>query len=178
MDMYMGSIMPWPIQYAPQGWLFCQGQTLQISQYSALYALLGTTFGGDARTTFCLPDLRGRVPIGAGQSQSSNYSIGQVGGTETVTLTAAQMPAHNHPIPASSDTAASTGVPGPDKYLALAQTPERTEITIYGSPASGTANTTIKPTNNNGGSQPHENRPPYLALNYIICVEGLFPPRP
>lgn len=175
MDMYMGTIIAWPINFAPRGWMLCQGQILQIAQYSALFSLLGTTYGGDGRTTFALPDLRGRVPVGAGQGSGlSNYQMGQIGGAETVTLTDAQMPAHTHAQPASTK-AATVGQPGPSTVPGAYEKERGVYYNIY-SPQSD-ANTTLAPAGVAGGSQPHSNMQPYIALNYIICVEGIYPTR-
>ncbi|NIR27711.1 MAG: phage tail protein [candidate division Zixibacteria bacterium] len=169
-DAYMGQIMPWPINYAPQGWAFCQGQTLQISQYNALYALLGTTYGGDGHTTFKLPDLRSRVAVGAGAGPGlTNYILGMTYGYEQVPLTANNLPAHTHPTPASTTEANETT---PTATIAPATVPRGSEI--YASPV----DTNLAPTGNNTTSgQPVENRQPLLALNYIICLTGLWPPR-
>ncbi|MBK6576074.1 MAG: phage tail protein [Sandaracinaceae bacterium] len=155
--------------FAPRGWMFCNGQTLPIQQYTALFALIGTTYGGNGQTTFALPDLRGRVPLGTQQGPGlSNYSLGQMSGTETVTLLSTQIPAHNHALQAST-AAPSTPTP------ANASLPTGSSR-IY---AAGGASQTLNPTSigNAGGSQPHENMQPYLALNYIIAIEGVFPSR-
>ena len=175
MEMYMGSIIAWPMPWAPRGWMFCHGQILSTSQYSALFSLLGTTYGGDGRNTFALPDLRGRVPIGAGQRPGmSYYRMGQAGGEETVTLTAAEMPAHNHAQPASTKKA-TVGQPGPAAVPGSYEKDRGVYYNIY-SPQSD-ADTTLVPTETTGGSQYHSNMQPYVTLNYIICVEGLYPPR-
>ncbi len=171
MDCFMGTILPWPIPYEPMGWMFCNGQTLRIQENTALYSLIGTTYGGDGASTFCLPNLQGRIPLGAGQGPNTAYTMGQSGGVETVTLTAGQMPAHTHSIAASSD-AASIDAPGPNVYPAQAAY-SREPVESYAS----TSNTTLPPTGANGGNQPHENRQPYLVLNYIICVSGIYPVR-
>jgi microcystin-dependent protein len=175
MEMYIGTIIAWPISFAPRGWMFCQGQLLQIAQYTALYSLIGNIYGGDGRTTFALPDLRGRVPVGAGQYPGqSNYQIGQAGGSETVALTAAQMPAHTHAQPASTK-AATVGQPGPSTVPGAYEKERGAYYNIYSPQAD--ANTTLAPAGNTGGNQPHNNMQPYIALNYIICIEGLYPPR-
>jgi microcystin-dependent protein len=155
--------------FAPRGWMFCNGQMLSIAQNTALFALIGTTYGGNGQTTFALPDLRGRVPLGTGLGPGlSNYSLGQQSGTETVTLLSTQIPAHNHALQAST-AAPSTPTP------ANASLPTGSSR-IY---AAGGASQTLNPTSigSAGGSQPHPNMQPYLALNYIIAVEGIFPSR-
>lgn len=167
-DAYMGQIMPWPVSFAPRNWAFCQGQTLQIAQYSAVYALLGTTYGGDGINTFKLPDLRGRLTVGAGHGAGlTNYILGQSMGTETSAISADNLPAHNHPTPASSNDA-STGTPA--ENVALASSSNK----LYASPV----NANLAPTGDNtGANKPVENRQPLLALNYIICLNGMWPPR-
>src|SRR2546423_3025403 len=121
-EPYLGMIIIVPYNFAPRGWAFCAGQILPIAQNTALFSLLGTTFGGNGQTTFALPDLRGRYPIGMGQGPGlSNYDLGQVGGTETVTLNVNQLPPHNHPVIATLSDATS-GKPGA-KFNAPTPTP-------------------------------------------------------
>jgi microcystin-dependent protein len=163
-DPYLGEIRLVPFTFAPKGWALCAGQLLPINQNQALFALLGTNFGGDGRTTFALPDLRGRVPVGAGQGAGgSNYQVGSNGGEETVKLTVSQLPPHAHPVRA--DSAAST-----------------TKNPTGAVPASGgaygaTTNAKMKAgmLGQTGGGQAHDNRQPYLSLNYIIALQGIFP---
>jgi len=166
-EPFVGELRLVPFNFAPRGWAFCQGQVLPIAQNTALFSLLGTTYGGNGQTTFALPDLRGRVAMSPGQGPGlSNYDLGQVGGTEVVTLTQVQMPAHNH-IASASNGAATGGRPG------------NAVPSGGGAYASSSDGTTMNPTfiGNAGGSQPHENRQPYLILNYIIALEGIFPAR-
>lgn len=175
MEAYIGTIIAWPINFAPRGWMFCQGQLLPINQYTALFSLIGTTYGGDGRTNFALPDLRGRMPLGAGQGPGlSNYSMGQAAGSETMTLLANQMPAHNHAQPASTRTA-TVGQPGPAAVPGSYEKERGVYYNIYSPQAD--ANTTLAPDATVGGNQPHDNMQPYLAMNYIICIDGFFPPR-
>lgn len=152
--------------FAPRGWAFCDGQILEINQNQSLYSLLGTTYGGDGRTTFALPDLRGRTPIhvGAGHLQ------GQSGGEETHALTIGEMPAHDHAVNASAD-AASTPIPGSDKVLGNSAPNE-----LYHS-ATGVTSMRAGTLGNAGLGQGHQNMQPWLALNYCIALQGLFPPR-
>lgn len=189
---YLGSISGWAPNFAPRGWAFCQGQTLSISQYSALFSLLGTVYGGNGQTTFNLPNLQGRVPVGAGQSPgTSSYTLGEMAGTETVTLTSAQMPAHTHAATATataslpaSNAAATLATPAADSVLAAAngasgRTP--VDVKIY-APAPGSVNIplTSAATVNvqaNGGNQPFSILQPFTVINYIICMEGIFPSR-
>jgi microcystin-dependent protein len=168
-EPYIGEIRLFPYNFAPRGWAFCQGQILAIAQNTALFSLLGTTYGGNGQTTFALPDLRGRVPNSAGQGPGlSNYTLGEQGGSENVTLIAQQMPAHNHPI-AVNNSGANTGRPS-GAY------PGQTSGNTYAPSPDGS---TLAPqaVGNAGNSQPHENRPPYLTLNYCIALEGIYPSR-
>lgn len=201
MDEYLGMIKLFAGTYAPQGWMFCQGQVLSIQQYSALYSLLGTQFGGDGRTTFQLPDLRGRVSLGTGVSPVSgnNYQQGNSGGAETVALTTAQMPMHNHQASVQSGGAsfavtvnAGTGgtptndptgaywgkSPGTGQVQSQDYTNEKNvQMAADAVQVNGTITGLNVTVGNNGSSQSHENRQPYLAINSIICVTGYYPPR-
>ena len=173
---YIGEISMFAGNFAPKGWAFCQGQLLPISQNTALFSLLGTTYGGNGVTTFALPDLRGRSPIGTGQGPGlSNYDLGQTGGTETVTELTSQMPVHNHALKAST-AAGTTNTPGSGTYLGKAVTPDRQEVNLY---TEAVPDTTIGPASigNYGGSQPQSIRDPYLTINYIICLQGIYPSR-
>jgi len=168
MEPFLGQLMLVPYNFAPQGWAFCNGQIMSIAQNSALFSLLGTTYGGNGQTTFALPDLRGRVAVSSGQGPGlQNYSLGEVAGSESVTLISTQMPAHTHLVGASTGSAQATpdnAFPGSD-----------TSTQIYDLAASTTMNPQmIQPA---GGSQPHENRQPYLVLNYIIALQGVYPSR-
>lgn len=176
MDPYIGEIEMFAGNYAPQGWALCNGQTLSIAQNQTLFAVIGTTYGGDGKTTFCLPDLRGRVPIGMGQAPGlPYYAEGQTGGSGTVTLTPNQDPLHNHPLNASTGVG-NTNVPSPNAVLGIATTPDRQEVNIY---TTSPANTTLGPTSigPSGGSQPVDSMQPYLTINYIIALQGIWPTR-
>jgi microcystin-dependent protein len=179
MDGYVGQVCLFAPNFAPKNWAYCSGQLLAISQNQALFSLLGTTYGGDGRVTFALPDLRGKAPVGIGQGPGlSNYTLGQVTGTTTNTLTGTNLPPHTHNItgtlsmltalaPADSET------PG-GNYFA------NDTSTKFDAQNDGT---TMKPANvnlaagNPGTGQPVNNMMPYLALNYIICLQGIFPSR-
>lgn len=168
-EPYLGEIIAVPYNFAPRGWAFCQGQLLSIAQNQALFALLGTTYGGNGVNTFALPDLRGRSALSSGQGPGlSNYTLGQNGGEESVTLLVSQMPAHNHTVQAST-AIGNQASPAGNAWAAQGRAP------IY----SATANTTMSPgsTSLAGGSQPHDNRSPYLTLNYVIALQGIFPSR-
>jgi len=157
--------------FAPQGWATCAGQLLPISQNTALFSLIGTYYGGNGTTNFALPDLRSRVALNQGQAPGlSNYVIGQQGGTENTTLTQGNMPAHNHTVtPGANDSPATATRPG-GALLA------RTSAAIYATASDGTtmAGTT---TSTNGSSQPFSTLQPYLAVNFCIALNGIFPSR-
>ncbi|HTV44170.1 MAG TPA: tail fiber protein [Stellaceae bacterium] len=167
-DPFIGTIRLVAFNFAPVGWALCDGTALLIPSNQVLFALLGTTFGGDGQQTFNLPDLRSRAAIGQGSGPGlSSYVPGQTGGQETVTLTAQQAPAHSHALMA----AANVTTPNPGPTVALG-TPA-TEVRIYGSgtPTALSAGSIGA----FGGGGAHENRQPYLALNYIIALTGVFP---
>lgn len=165
---YVGEIRLFAGNFAPAGWALCQGQMLSIADHDVLFTLIGTIYGGDGQQTFALPDLRGRLPVHQGQGPGlSNRVIGEQGGTETVTLTVAQIPAHGHGLVGSS-AAANLGSPAGALLAA-------TSVNSYdstGSPASTLASAAI---GNAGGNQPHENMGPTLTLNYIISLFGIYP---
>jgi microcystin-dependent protein len=157
-------IISW--NFAPKGWALCNGQFLPINQNQALFSLLGTTYGGNGQTTFALPDLRGRVPIHVG----NGHVLGEKGGEESHTLVVGELPAHVHAMQASS-TAGNGAAPG-GQLLAPGNSTQ-----MYG-PSSANL-TSLQPSTigNTGGSQAHENRQPFLVLNYIIALNGVFPSR-
>lgn len=157
---------------APNGWQACDGSLLPISEYDALFALIGTTYGGDGQTTFAVPDLRGRVPIHQGTGPGlSTYVIGQRAGTETVTVLPTQMPAHTHTVVATT-AAATTGTPGNTVIPgAVANQTMYVTDTAGGTPFTLSAQSVT----NAGGSQPHENCMPTLTVQYCIATQGIFP---
>ncbi len=164
---YVGEIRFVAFSFAPQGWALCNGQLLPISQNEALFNLLGTTYGGDGKTTFALPNLQGRMPLGMGEPAGASYILGQTGGHTSVTLSVAQMPKHSHSLHVSSTTgntkapagAVSAGDSGLATYSSLA--PDA----VMSSKSIGTA----------GGTTPVPTMPPYLALTCIIALEGVYP---
>lgn len=164
---YIGEVRIFAGNFAPAGWAFCDGAVLPISQYDTLFALVGTTYGGDGQQTFALPDLRGRVPIHQGTGPGlSNRVIGELAGSETVTLTTGQMPTHTHVLRASGGL--SNGSAGRVGVLAA------TAVNMYTvlpptTPMAPQAITSL------GGSQPHENMAPFVGINYIISLFGVFP---
>ena len=170
MDPYIGQSIMFGGNFAPRGWALCNGQLLSIAQNTALFSILGTTYGGDGRTTFGLPDLRGRTPIHAGQGPGlTNRTLGESGGAETVILSAGQMPAHSHVANAASGGGSATS---PQNAVWAAST---ARDNIY----AAAADTTLSPSaiGPAGGGQSHDNMPPYQAVNYIIALEGIYPPR-
>jgi microcystin-dependent protein len=174
MDVFIGTISLFGFNFAPRGWAMCAGQLLPISQNSALFALLGTMYGGDGIQTFGLPDLRGRVAVGMGNGPGlSPYNQGQMAGSETVTLLQTEMPMHNHLLNVSGSGATSTTPSG--NVLAVSALPDESPVNTYGPTPNATANP--QAIGMAGGNQPHQNIQPYLALNYCIALEGIFPSR-
>lgn len=186
MEPFIGQLCVFGFNFAPQGWAICDGSLLPINQYQALFSLLGTTYGGDGKTTFGLPDLRGRAPICIGQGQGlSNISMGDKGGSESVSLTPGQMPAHTHGVTATAALAASaTPLSNSPVGLVPATTNETggsTIVNAYG-PADGThlaanAATVSVTCGAAGGGKPVAIRNPYLGMNWCIATEGVFPQR-
>jgi microcystin-dependent protein len=165
---FLGEMRIFSFDFAPRGWASCAGQQMSIQQNSALFSLLGTTYGGNGVTTFALPDLRSCVPVGTGQlAGGSFYQLGGRAGTENVTLTLAQLPQHNHLMQAASG--ASTG----DPTGAIVGTPAASKPYRNGPATAQLANGTGP----NGGSQPHSNIQPYLTVNFSIALQGIFPSR-
>ena len=163
---YVGEIRLFAGNFAPAGWAFCNGATLPISENETLFQLIGTTYGGDGQETFQLPDLQGRVPLHNGTLSGTTYIIGQNGGVENVTLTAQQIPTHSHAPMGSLDPAAARTIEG--------GVFGRGGSVIYSSDYTGVAVApqAISPI---GGSQPHDNMQPFLCINYIISLFGVFP---
>lgn len=170
-DPYLGEIRCFGFNFAPKGWAVAAGQIMAISQNTALFALLGTTYGGDGQTTFALPDLRGRVIIGYGQGAGlSDHFIGEQGGSETTTLTVAQMPAHSHTVaPLGANTDATSVSPAGMMPAAKARTTLYTNVTSNVVPMASTTTSSV------GGNQPIPILPPYLTMNCDIALEGIFP---
>lgn len=179
LEAFIGSIVLFAGNFAPRGWALCEGQILPIAQNTALFSILGTTYGGNGTTTFALPDLRGRVPLGVGHGPGlSEKSLGEFSGTEKVTLLQTEMPVHNHTLQAST-TAATKSTPHNGLLANWNGATEVGDNVIGYSFADSVPNTTLAPTSigSAGGSQPHNNMQPYLGLNYIICLEGIYPSR-
>jgi microcystin-dependent protein len=170
-EPFIGEIFMGGMNFPPRGFASCEGQLLSIAQNTALFSLLGTTFGGDGRITFALPDLRGRVPMGRGSGPGlSLRTLGETGGMETVTLISSQMPAHTHSLQAVSDAGDASAPAG--NYLAHTGALDKEyksggPVVAMNSSAIGTS----------GSSQPHNNMPPFLVLNFYIALEGIYPAR-
>ena len=164
---FIGEIRLVGFTFAPQGWLFCDGALLPISEYDALFNLIGTTYGGDGQNTFGLPDLRGRVPLHVGSSGGNAYTLGGKGGVESVTLTGSQIAAHSHALLATS-AAAATAAP----QASPPSVPAQTAAAIY---AASTPSAAMTATTLVGGGQSHDNRMPFLGINFIISLFGVFP---
>jgi microcystin-dependent protein len=175
MDAFLGEIRLMGFPFAPKGWAYCQGQLLSVPQNAALFSLLGTTYGGDGRTTFGLPDLRGRVIIGAGTGPGlSSHSIGQQGGQESVTLTLDQAPAHGHSFSGTIQTGGGAEFNSPaNNFPAEGSATQFASGTPTVPLALGTLVGQLSPV----GGQAHENRQPTLVLNYAIATQGYFPSR-
>ena len=172
-EPFIAEIRIFPFTFAPRGWAFCNGQLMSISQNTALFSLLGTTYGGDGKTTFGLPDLQGMAPMQQGQGPGlSNYVLGETGGNATVTLLQSELPLHTHAVMADSQDPGDVQTPGPTVVLA------RSSPFIYKAPpvtdAAPMAFQAIPPA---GGSQPHNNLQPYLTVNFCIALQGIFPAR-
>jgi len=169
MDPFLGQVILFAGNFAPRGWAFCDGQLLPIVNYASLFSILGTTYGGDGRTTFALPDLRGRAPIGPRSGPGlSDYRLGQRGGEESTSLNINQIPSHTHGLNAS-DVVAGQTTPGGNR-LGRSQS----DVYTQGATNQALASDAI---GNTGGSQPHNNLMPYLAMNYIIALNGTYPSR-
>lgn len=164
---YIGEIRMFGGNFAPAGWMFCEGQLLPISENDTLFTLIGTTYGGDGQETFALPDLRGRVPVHMGSNGQSSYTQGETGGVETVTLTKGQMPAHSHAFITYN---ATSNTPNPGNNLLGLST--RIQM-YYGDNPNVAMN--ANSLGQAGGNQPHENFMPYLCVNFIISLFGIFP---
>jgi microcystin-dependent protein len=175
MDPFLAEIRIYPFNFPPKGWAFCDGQILPLSQNTALFSLLGTTYGGDGRTNFALPNMQGNAPMQPGQGPGlSLHDLGETGGSETVTLLQSEMPAHSHTARASNQQA---DVQQPTGTTSLAR-PNGATPYVPGNPQPplvAMANISLTPA---GGDQPHNNMMPYLTLNFCIALQGVFPPRP
>jgi microcystin-dependent protein len=170
-DPFVAEIRIFPFNFAPKGWAWCNGQLLPISQNTALFSLLGTTYGGDGKSTFALPDLEGRAPMHPGQGPGlSLHDLGETGGSETVTLLEAEIPVHTHTVRASNQTA---DIQEPTVNATVAKASSATPFAASGTLAMMAAES-LAPA---GGDQPHNNMMPYLTFYFCIALQGVFPPR-
>lgn len=177
-EPFLGEIKMVGFNFAPRGWSFCDGQLLPIAQNTALFSLLGTTYGGDGRTTFGLPDLRGRVPIHVGSGPGlSSYRWGERGGVENVTLNVTQIPAHGHTAAGTANAVNGAGnskTPTGNTWASLSRENAYSSAVADGTMAANNVNVTV---NNAGGSQPHTNVQPFLSIYFCIALTGIFPSR-
>jgi microcystin-dependent protein len=173
MDPFVAEIRIFPFNFAPKGWAFCDGQLLPLSQNTALFSLLGTTYGGDGKSNFALPDMQGNAPMHPGQGPGlSLHDLGETGGSETVSLLESEIPSHSHALMAAPP-ASLVAIPSPAVSLARSRgfNAYQSNTSANLVPMSGN---TLAPA---GGDQPHNNMQPYLTLNFCIALQGVFPPR-
>lgn len=173
MQPFVGEISIFCGNFAPHGWAMCDGQLLSIQQHIALFSLLGTNYGGDGQATFGLPDLRGRIPAHPG----SQFALGQTTGVESVTLLSSEMPSHTHPVVASGAAPSPTGS-GVDLAAQPLKVPASPSKPRLYAPIGELVAMSPTAVLNEGGGQPHSNMAPFLAVNFIIALEGIFPQRP
>lgn len=176
----IGEIRLFAGNFAPRDWAFCDGSLQSIAQNTALFSILGTTFGGDGHTTFALPDLRGRAAVGTGQGPGlSDWELGQVQGSETNTMTTNQMPAHNHLVMGNNTAGAGIENSPSNNYMAAGPVDRSSGLPVNTRYATTTDGTIMGPQSVGaaGGSQPFNNMQPVLVLNYVICLYGIFPSR-
>jgi microcystin-dependent protein len=175
MDAYIGDIRLFAGSYAPRGWMLCAGQLLSISDQSTLFALIGTTYGGDGVSTFQLPDLRGRLPVGQGNGSGLTPRVlGQQFGSESVTVLSTQMPSHNHTFSASTTNPSTSASPTGNVFAHSNTDNIYTPLPTTGADPQVMNLASVQSA---GGTQPHNNIMPTTAINYIMCVEGIFPSR-
>jgi microcystin-dependent protein len=174
MDPFVAEIRIFPFNFAPKGWAFCDGQILPLSQNTALFSLLGTTYGGDGKSNFALPNMQGNVPMHPGQGPGlSLHDLGETGGSDTVSLLESEIPAHAHTmmsLPAPANRTAPIG-------NSIARVQGTSGPYVQGSPTPAPANMSDNAVAPAGGDQPHNNLQPYLTLNFCIALQGVYPPR-
>jgi microcystin-dependent protein len=172
-DPFVAEIRIFPFNFAPKGWAFCNGQLMPLSQNTALFSLLGTTYGGDGKSNFALPDLQGRAPMHPGQGPGlSLHDLGEIGGSDAVTLLESEIPSHTHTVTAAINPAL-LAVPSPNVGLARSRTVNAYQTTTN-SNLTAMASEALAPA---GGDAPHNNLMPYLTINFCIALQGVFPPR-
>jgi microcystin-dependent protein len=176
MDPFVAEIRIFPFNFAPKGWAFCAGQLLPLSQNTALFSLLGTTYGGDGKSTFALPDLQGSAAMHPGQGQGLSLRfLGQTGGVQSVTLITSEMPAHAHGVGRASTAAGDSVLPANSVWAQSGAGRGAAALYIAGPPTGKVNPNSLTPS---GGSLPHNNMQPYLTLNFCIALQGVFPARP
>ena len=173
-DPFVAEIRIFPFNFPPKGWAFCDGQLLPLSQNTALFSLLGTTYGGDGKSNFALPNMQGNAPMHPGQGPGlSLHDLGEMSGVETVTLLQSEIPVHTHTVRGQTQDPADQPMPTPARTFALSQ-----NATVYaptgGTPSVQMAPQTLAPA---GGDLPHQNMQPYLTLSFCIALQGVYPPR-
>ncbi|MBR1164843.1 phage tail protein [Bradyrhizobium elkanii] len=174
-DQFLAEIRIFPFNFAPNGWAFCGGQILPISQNTALFSLLGVTYGGNGTTNFALPNMQGNAPAAPGQGPGlSPYDLGETTGSPNVTLLQNQLPLHNHPVNVGTQDAADVQVPGPTRILGRSA---NAFAYVPGSPTPTLTQMNATMIGMTGGNQPHNNMQPYLTLNFCIALQGIFPAR-
>ena len=169
---YVGEIRMFGGNFYPAGWMFCEGQLLPISEYETLFNLIGTTYGGDGQNTFGLPDLRGRVPLHPGTGGGATYVLAEQGGLYQVTLNTQQIPAHTHAVFSTASGQGNSPVQNVSYPASATPTPNRN---VYGPQGSNPATLYVGTITNTGNSLPHDNMQPYLAINFIISLFGIYP---
>ena len=171
-EPFLGEVRVFGFNYAPRGWAFCRGQIMSISQNTALFSLLGTFYGGDGRSNFALPNLQGNIPVSSGQGAGlASYSLGQAAGSVSVTLLTSNLPSHFHTLPAGGPANMTT--PSSSTMIGGGG---RGSLPIYSTNADGT-NFNQGMVAVAGGNQPHNNMMPYVAMNFCICLQGIYPAR-
>ncbi len=169
-DPFVAEIRIFPFNFAPRGWAWCDGQLMPLSQNTALFSLLGTTYGGDGKSNFALPDLQGRAPMHPGQGPGlSLHDLGETGGSETVTLLESEIPSHSHALRASAQDGTTRIVAGQQPATGIG-------VSFYG-PQPSTVTLSPSALTPAGGDQPHNNLQPYLTFYFCIALQGVFPPR-
>jgi microcystin-dependent protein len=174
MDPFVAEIRIFPFNFAPKGWAFCDGQILPLSQNTALFSLLGTTYGGDGKSNFALPNMQGNAPMHPGQGPGlSLHDLGETGGSETVSLLESEIPSHSHSLMASAQPATRTG-PANNSLARIPTAGSTPYLAPSGAPLVSMSDNALAPA---GGDQPHNNMQPYLTLSFCIALQGVYPPR-
>jgi microcystin-dependent protein len=174
MDPFVAEIRIFPFNFAPKGWAFCDGQILPLSQNTALFSLLGTTYGGDGKSNFALPNVQGNTVMHPGQGPGlSLHDLGETGGSDTVSLLESEIPSHSHALMAHNEDPATLNLPAPNRCIARSNG-GFAYSTVANSGLNNMSDNSLAPA---GGDQPHNNMQPYLTLNFCIALQGVYPPR-